>query len=74
MLFLFGVPSLLGVEVDVGVKVDVDAGVPFICSTIVALLFLVLLTGPILNLFSPDGPATKLASLQVIGDLTLPVS
>ena len=61
--FLFGVPFLPDVKVDVGVDVDVDVGVHLLCSTTIGFTFLVLLAGPILSLFSPDGPATWLASL-----------
>ena len=68
-LFLFGVLFLLVVEVDDRVEVGVIVGLsgPALCVTVVVFVFFVLLAGPGLglDLFTPDGPATLLASFQV---------
>ena len=64
VLFLFGVPFLLNVEVDDGVEVGVgvDLGGPILCVAVAVFAFLLLLAGPGLGLFRPDGPAIWLAS------------
>ena len=50
--------------VEVGVAVGLGLGAPVFCNVVLSFVIQVLLAGPgfALDLFSPDGPATLLAS------------